>query len=203
MDTLIFKRKERASRFKEAVHFFHNEIPEERATVMFLILSGDYDILIKAACELWAHFQNRWFIVFENDKIAKPIFSEFFRSKIAKTCGNIFKQPILTQCKQCSEDNKTVRACDVIDSVIGIAVFQEKQSKKDVKLANLISGLDLTLHLLAYLTYIDGLRDIRVMHRFLTDRTFVPPELVCLSQERIGALKNTELQIFKSITLFE
>lgn len=88
-------KKQRASGYKEAVRFFHNEIPEKRATVMFLILSGDYDVLTHAADELCTRFQNKWFIVSENEQIAKPLFSEFLGSKIVGSLEEVQEKSVV------------------------------------------------------------------------------------------------------------
>lgn len=102
-----------------------------------------------------------------------------------------------------------MKACNTIDFTLeGIAVFRKAQRVSEASLDHVdhegfFGELEVSVQLLLYLSYVDGLGNIHVVCRFLADPTFVPPELECLGQERIETLKNIESQIFESIAHFD
>lgn len=63
-------KQQRIEGFKEAVRFYSSEIPHERAVVIFILLSKNYEVLLDAAEEVISKFQNHWMMLAENEEIA-------------------------------------------------------------------------------------------------------------------------------------
>ncbi|XP_062605885.1 sterile alpha motif domain-containing protein 9-like isoform X2 [Saccostrea cucullata] len=72
-------KKRRSEGFKEVTRFLQQEIPNERALVVFLILSKNYDIMLEVAEEVILKFQNQWIAMSENDKLMENWRDELLR----------------------------------------------------------------------------------------------------------------------------
>ena len=72
-------KKNRAEGFKCAVRFFRDQIPQGRATVLFLLLSKETEVMLLAADELMTIFYKQWMCVAENEDIGKPWIDELVR----------------------------------------------------------------------------------------------------------------------------
>ena len=64
--------------FREAVQFFNDEIPEQRALVVFLLLSED-QVMIEAAEALIASFPDQWMVISESEELADNWAKELIR----------------------------------------------------------------------------------------------------------------------------
>ena len=71
--------RENKEGFKEAVRFFHQEIPKGRALIVFLLLSEDQDVMIEAAEELITSFRDQWMCICESKTIAEKWSTELIR----------------------------------------------------------------------------------------------------------------------------
>ena len=76
-----WKRKFSPS-FKECVRFFSREIPEDRAIVVFLLLSKNYDVMLEAADEFCTMFPDQFACIAENEFIGNP----WKEKLLAKNC---------------------------------------------------------------------------------------------------------------------
>lgn len=63
-------KQHRAEGFKEAVRFYSSEIPRERAVVIFMLLSKNYEVLLDAAEEIILKFKDHWMVFAENEEIS-------------------------------------------------------------------------------------------------------------------------------------
>lgn len=63
-------KQQRIEGFKEAVRFYHTEIPPGRAVVIFMLFSKNYEVLLDAAEEVILKFKNYWIMLAENEEIA-------------------------------------------------------------------------------------------------------------------------------------
>ncbi|XP_061196717.1 sterile alpha motif domain-containing protein 9-like [Saccostrea echinata] len=72
-------KKRRSEGFKEVTRFLQQEIPNERALVVFLILSKNYDIMLEIAEEVILKFQNQWIAMSENEKLMENWRDELLR----------------------------------------------------------------------------------------------------------------------------
>ncbi|XP_061186911.1 sterile alpha motif domain-containing protein 9-like [Saccostrea echinata] len=63
-------KQSRSNGFKEAVRFFYGEIPEDRAIIVFLLFSKNYDIMLDAADEVLSKFPDQWLLLATNESIA-------------------------------------------------------------------------------------------------------------------------------------
>lgn len=63
-------KQQRAEGFKEAVRFYSSEIPHERAVVIFMLLSKNYEVLLDAAEEVILKFKDHWMVFAENEEIS-------------------------------------------------------------------------------------------------------------------------------------
>lgn len=61
--------KKRSKGFKEVMRFLQQEIPNERALIIFLIFSKNYDIMLEVAEEVILKFQNQWIAMSESEKL--------------------------------------------------------------------------------------------------------------------------------------
>ena len=58
--------------FKECIMFFSREIPEDRAVVVFLLFSKNYDVMLEAADDFCTMFPDQFVCIAENESIANP-----------------------------------------------------------------------------------------------------------------------------------
>ena len=58
--------------FKECIMFFSREVPDERAVVVFLLFSKNYDVMLEAADEFCTMFPDQFVCIAENESIANP-----------------------------------------------------------------------------------------------------------------------------------
>lgn len=72
-------KKRRSEGFKEVTRFLQQEIPNERALVIFLIFSKNYDIMLEVAEEVILKFQNQWIAMSENEKLIENWRDELLR----------------------------------------------------------------------------------------------------------------------------
>lgn len=72
-------KKRRSEGFKEITRFLQQEIPNERALVIFLILSKNYDIMLEVAEEVILKFQNQWIAMSENENLMETWQEELLR----------------------------------------------------------------------------------------------------------------------------
>lgn len=72
-------KKRRSEGFKEVIRFLQQEIPNERALVIFLIFSKNYDIMLEVAEEVILKFQNQWIAMSENEKLIENWRDELLR----------------------------------------------------------------------------------------------------------------------------
>lgn len=72
-------KKKRSEGFKELTRFLQQEIPNERALVIFLIFSKNYDIMLEVAEEVILKFQNQWIAMSENEKLIENWRDELLR----------------------------------------------------------------------------------------------------------------------------
>lgn len=63
-------KQNRSNGFKEAIRFFYGEVPEDRAIVVFLLFSKNYDIMLDAADEVLSKFRDQWILLATNESIA-------------------------------------------------------------------------------------------------------------------------------------
>ena len=82
MDALKWKR-ERKPGFKELLRFYSNQIPKQRAVIVFLLLSKNNDVLLEAADELISEFQGQFVCLAENDNIAETWKAELIKRNTA------------------------------------------------------------------------------------------------------------------------
>ena len=72
-------RRENLEGFRDAVRFFHQEIPHNRAKIVFLLLSEDQDVMIEAAQELITTFKDQWMVISETEELANTWAQELVR----------------------------------------------------------------------------------------------------------------------------
>uniref|UniRef100_A0A8W8JSG5 Sterile alpha motif domain-containing protein 9-like n=1 Tax=Magallana gigas TaxID=29159 RepID=A0A8W8JSG5_MAGGI len=72
-------KKERSEGFREVTRYLQHELSNERALVIFLILSKNYDIMLDVAEEVILKFQNQWIAMSENEKLIKEWRDELLR----------------------------------------------------------------------------------------------------------------------------
>ncbi|XP_056004003.1 sterile alpha motif domain-containing protein 9-like isoform X2 [Ostrea edulis] len=72
-------KKRRSEGFKEVTRFLQQEIPNERALIVFLILSKNYDIMLEVAEEVILKFQNQWIAMSENERLMESWQEELLR----------------------------------------------------------------------------------------------------------------------------
>ncbi|XP_061187543.1 sterile alpha motif domain-containing protein 9-like [Saccostrea echinata] len=63
-------KQSRSNGFKEAIRFFYGEIPVDRAIIVFLLFSKNYDIMLDAADEVLSKFPDQWILLATNESIA-------------------------------------------------------------------------------------------------------------------------------------
>ena len=68
--------------FKECIMFFSREIPDERAVVVFLLFSKNYEVMLEAADDLCTMFPDQFVCIAENESIANP----WKEKLLAKNC---------------------------------------------------------------------------------------------------------------------
>ena len=82
-------KKRRSEGFKEVTRFLQQEIPQERALVIFLIFSKNYDIMLEVAEEVILKFQNQWIAMAENKALMETWREELLRrDSVDKTTLN-------------------------------------------------------------------------------------------------------------------
>jgi len=62
---------DRARGFKKAVQFYSSVFPDGRATVVFLLFSGDIGVLVKAANEFLTDFPRQWMCVVQEEDVGE------------------------------------------------------------------------------------------------------------------------------------
>ncbi|PVD27994.1 hypothetical protein C0Q70_10571 [Pomacea canaliculata] len=72
-------RKKRAQGFKEAVRFYSEQIPAEKARILIFLLSRNYDVILGALDEIFVKFPEQWIILAESEKVAADLISEALR----------------------------------------------------------------------------------------------------------------------------
>eukprot|EP00105_Crassostrea_gigas_P041321 XP_019925469.1 PREDICTED: sterile alpha motif domain-containing protein 9-like [Crassostrea gigas] len=72
-------KKKRSEGFKEVTRYLQQELPNERALVIFLILSKNYDIMLEVAEEVILRFQNQWIAMAENETLIENWRDELLR----------------------------------------------------------------------------------------------------------------------------
>lgn len=72
-------KKKRSEGFREVTRYLQQELPNERALVIFLILSKNYDVMLEVAEEVILKFQNQWIAMSENEKLIENWRDELLR----------------------------------------------------------------------------------------------------------------------------
>lgn len=72
-------KKERSEGFREVTRYLQQELPNDRALVIFFILSKNYDIMLEVAEEVILKFQNQWIAMSENEKLIENWRDELLR----------------------------------------------------------------------------------------------------------------------------
>lgn len=72
-------KKRRSEGFKEVTRFLQQEIPNDRALIIFLIFSKNYDIMLEIAEEVILKFQNQWIAMSESEKLIEKFRDELLR----------------------------------------------------------------------------------------------------------------------------
>ncbi|KAK7107827.1 sterile alpha motif domain-containing protein 9-like [Littorina saxatilis] len=72
-------RSQRGQGFKEALRFYKEEIPSEKARILIFLLSRNYDVLLGALEEIFVKFPDQWILVAETEKVAKDLMAEVVR----------------------------------------------------------------------------------------------------------------------------
>ncbi|XP_067667272.1 sterile alpha motif domain-containing protein 9-like [Haliotis asinina] len=81
LGVLEWKRK-RSEGFKEAVRYFSHLVPKDRAILVYLLLSKEYDVMLEAAEELIQRFQNQWMMLAESDSVAAHWKEQLFNRQV-------------------------------------------------------------------------------------------------------------------------
>ena len=72
-------RSQRGQGFKEAIRFYREQIPSEKARILIFLLSRNYDVLLGALEEIFVKFPDQWILLAETEKVAKDLMSEVVR----------------------------------------------------------------------------------------------------------------------------
>ncbi|XP_070204023.1 sterile alpha motif domain-containing protein 9-like [Littorina saxatilis] len=72
-------RSQRGEGFKEAVRFYKSKIPSEKACIIILLLSKNYDVVLGALEEIFTKFPDQWILVAESEKVAQDLMAEVVR----------------------------------------------------------------------------------------------------------------------------
>ena len=72
-------RSQRGQGFKEAIRFYREQIPSEKARILIFLLSRDYDVLLGTLEEIFVKFPDQWILLAETEKVAKDLLSEVVR----------------------------------------------------------------------------------------------------------------------------
>lgn len=72
-------RSQRGQGFKEAVRFYREQIPSDKARVLVFLLSRNYDVLLGALEEIFVKFPDQWILIAESEKIAEELLAEVVR----------------------------------------------------------------------------------------------------------------------------
>ncbi|VDI58183.1 Hypothetical predicted protein [Mytilus galloprovincialis] len=72
-------KQNRLKGFKEVIRFYSNEIPSDRALILFFLFSKHYDIMLEAADEVILNFKDQWVVMAESEEIAYQWCSELIR----------------------------------------------------------------------------------------------------------------------------
>ncbi|XP_076444629.1 sterile alpha motif domain-containing protein 9-like [Babylonia areolata] len=72
-------RGKRAEGFKEAIRFYKEKIPSEKACIIILLLSRNYDVLLGSLEEIFTKFPNQWILLAESERIAQDLMVEVVR----------------------------------------------------------------------------------------------------------------------------
>ena len=72
-------RTKRGEGFKEAIRFYKGKIPPEKACVVILLLSKNYDVLLGVLEEIFTKFPNQWVLVAESEKVSEDLMAELVR----------------------------------------------------------------------------------------------------------------------------
>ncbi|XP_048249165.1 sterile alpha motif domain-containing protein 9-like isoform X3 [Haliotis rufescens] len=77
-------KQERSAGFKEALHFYHQNIPLDRGLAIIFLFSKNYEVLLEAAEEILLKFKDHWMVIAENEAIAHLWNSEMTRRNVLK-----------------------------------------------------------------------------------------------------------------------
>ncbi|XP_076466731.1 sterile alpha motif domain-containing protein 9-like [Babylonia areolata] len=72
-------RSQRGQGFKEAVRFYREQIPSDKARILVFLLSRQYDVLLGALEEIFVKFPDQWILIAESEKIAQELLAEVVR----------------------------------------------------------------------------------------------------------------------------
>ena len=68
--------------FKEALRFVKLQTPKERALIVFLLLSENYEIMLTAAEDICLKFPDSWIVIAESEEICKHWKKEMLNRQI-------------------------------------------------------------------------------------------------------------------------
>ena len=72
-------RAKRGEGFKEAIRFYKEKIPPEKACIIILLLSKNYEVLLGVLEEIFTKFPNQWILVAESEQVAQDLMAELVR----------------------------------------------------------------------------------------------------------------------------
>ena len=74
-------RAKRGEGFKEAIRFYKGKIPSDKACIIILLLSRNYEVLLGALDEIFTKFPDQWILVAESEKVAQELLAEVIRRR--------------------------------------------------------------------------------------------------------------------------
>nr|KAG5704844.1 hypothetical protein BaRGS_001315 [Batillaria attramentaria] len=78
MDAVTWRSK-RGQGYKEAIRFYKEQIPEEKARIIILVLSRNYDVLLGALEEVFVKFPDQWILLAESERVVQDLLAEVVR----------------------------------------------------------------------------------------------------------------------------
>ena len=72
-------RTKRGEGFKEAIRFYKGKIPSDKACIVILLLSRNYDVLLGVLEEIFTKFPDQWILMAESEKVAQDLMAEVVR----------------------------------------------------------------------------------------------------------------------------
>ncbi len=88
MDVRTWK-PQRGQGFKEAVRFLKLDTPSNRTIVIFLLLSGDFDVMFETMEELCMIYPDQWIMFAEDEEMAKPWMLKMLERNLVKDERNM------------------------------------------------------------------------------------------------------------------